>query len=241
MKRKIVIGLLCLAVILGLAGIGIYQWLFNSLDAATKAQIDQEIGSITDQVNQQIQAEKDRLESEESDGESSDATGDNASGSSGETGASSGTSGTSGSTGAQLSGGASSVITSGTESLTKKTAGIVEIYYNGMKELEGQGNAIVNQLLSNAKADYKKVKDAGGGNDQLMSLASAYSNQASALESGMDASVEGLLSSLKSDLTAGGLPKADADKIVSQLRSEYKARKKARYDEVYAQFQAVLK
>lgn len=238
MKRKIVIGLLCLAVILGLAGIGIYQWLFNSLDAETKAQIDQEIGSITDQVNQQIQAEKDRLESEESDGESSDATGDNASGSSGETGASSGTSG---STGAQLSGGASSVITSGTESLTKKTAGIVEIYYNGMKELEGQGNAIVNQLLSNAKADYKKVKDAGGGNDQLMSLASAYSNQASALESGMDASVEGLLSSLKSDLTAGGLPKADADKIVSQLRSEYKARKKARYDEVYAQFQAVLK
>ena len=241
MKRKIVIGLLCLAVILGLAGIGIYQWLFNSLDAETKAQIDQEIGSITDQVNQQIQAEKDRLESEESDGESSDATGDSASGSSGETGASSGTSGTSGSTGAQLSGGASSVITSGTESLTKKTAGIVEIYYNGMKELEGQGNAIVNQLLSNAKADYKKVKDAGGGNDQLMSLASAYSNQASALESGMDASVEGLLSSLKSDLTAGGLPKADADKIVSQLRSEYKARKKARYDEVYAQFQAVLK
>ena len=117
----------------------------------------------------------------------------------------------------------------------------MEIYYNGMKELEGQGNAIVNQLLSNAKADYKKVKDAGGGNDQLMSLASAYSNQASALESGMDASVEGLLSSLKSDLTAGGLPKADADKIVSQLRSEYKARKKARYDEVYAQFQAVLK
>ena len=238
MKRKIVIGLLCLAVILGLAGVGIYQWLFNSLDAETKAQIDQEIGSITDQVNQQIQAEKDRLESEESDGESSDAAGDNASGSSGETGASSGTSG---STGAQLSGGASSVITSGTESLTKKTAGIVEIYYNGMKELEGQGNAIVNQLLSNAKADYKKVKDAGGGNDQLMSLASAYSNQASALESGMDASVEGLLSSLKSDLTAGGLPKADADKIVSQLRSEYKARKKARYDEVYAQFQAVLK
>ncbi|MBO4991929.1 MAG: hypothetical protein J6E42_07230 [Firmicutes bacterium] len=241
MKRKIVIGLLCLAVMLGLAGIGIHQWLFNSLDAETKAQIDQEIGSITDQVNQQIQAEKDRLESEESDGESSDATGDSASGSSGETGASSGTSGTSGSTGAQLSGGASSVITSGTESLTKKTAGIVEIYYNGMKELEGQGNAIVNQLLSNAKADYKKVKDAGGGNDQLMSLASAYSNQASALESGMDASVEGLLSSLKSDLTAGGLPKADADKIVSQLRSEYKARKKARYDEVYAQFQAVLK
>ena len=238
MKRKIVIGLLCLAVILGLAGVGIYQWLFNSLDAETKAQIDQEIGTITDQVNQQIQEEKDRLENEESDGESSDATGDNASGSSGETGASSGTSG---STGAQLSGGASSVITSGTESLTKKTAGIVEIYYNGMKELEGQGNAIVNQLLSNAKADYKKVKDAGGGNDQLMSLASAYSNQASALESGMDASVEGLLSSLKSDLTAGGLPKADADKIVSQLRSEYKARKKARYDEVYAQFQAVLK
>lgn len=238
MKRKIVIGLLCLAVILGLAGIGIYQWLFNSLDAETKAQIDQEIGTITDQVNQQIQAEKDRLENEETDGEDPDATGDDAPGQSGETGASSGTSG---STGAQLSGGASSVITSGTESLTKKTAGIVEIYYNGMKELEGQGNAIVNQLLSNAKADYKKVKDAGGGNDQLMSLASAYSNQASALESGMDASVEGLLSSLKSDLTAGGLPKADADKIVSQLRSEYKARKKARYDEVYAQFQAVLK
>jgi len=231
MKRRLVIGLLCLGLILAVAAGGLYVYLFHNLDEETRAKIEQEIGAISDQVNEQIQQEKDRLD--EADGTDS-SSGD------GETDGEDGVSGNGSSASGQLSGEAASVITCGTDSLTKRTAAIVEIYYGGMKELEGQGNAIVNQLLANAKADYKRVTDAGGGKDQLMSLASAYSNQASAMESGVDASVEGLLSQMKSDLIAEGLSSQDAKKIISQLRSEYKAKKKARYDEVYAQFQAVL-
>lgn len=223
MKRRLILGLLCLLLVCGGIAIGGYVYLFHNLDEESKTQINQEIGTINDQVKEQIQEEKDRLKEAQEDGASSEEESEETTG------------------GELLSGGAASVVTSGVESLTKRSAAIVNIYYGGMKELEGQGNAIVNQLLSNAKADYKRITDAGGGKDQLTSLASSYSNQASAMESGIDASVEGLLAQMKSDLIAEGVSSQDAKKIVSQLRSEYKAKKKARYNEVYAQFQAALK
>lgn len=217
MKQKVGIIIACILAVILLIGGAIYVYLFHNIDPETRKQIEETIGTITDQVDEQIQTEKDQLEEATSEEGEEDIPGS-----------------------AELVGGASEVISSGTESLTKKTASIIEIYYGGMQKLEGEGNAIVNQLVANAKADYKRIKADGGGKDQLMSLASAYSNQASAMESGMDSSVEGLLSRMKNDLTAAGMSKKDADKIVSQLRSEYKSRKNARYNEVYSEFQAAL-
>lgn len=223
MKRKIGIGLLCLVLVIGGGGLWLYQYLFHNLDEETKERIDAEIGSITSDVQQQIREKKEQLEQgETSEGDTPDSDASN-----NESG--------------ELSEEASQVITNNTESLNQKTTALLNIYYSGMKELEGQGNAIVNQLLSNAKKDYQNVKSSGGGKTELLSLASAYSNQASAMESGLDASVEGLLSELRSDLVEEGVSASDADAIISQLRSEYKNKKQTRYNEVYAQFQAVLK
>lgn len=237
MKKKIGIGLLSLVVLVALIGAGGYWYLFGDVDEEIKNQVDQELGAISGQIQENIQAEKEQLSAEEIKGkveepapeQPSDVETPTKPEEPTETKLEKG----------QLSEEAASVITSGTESLTTKTAGLVNIYYKGMKGLEIEGNSIVDQLLSNAKADYKRVTESGG-KEELLSLAKAYSNQASAMESGMDASVEGLLAELKKDMLDEGAPKDDVDQIISQLRNEYKTKKKTRYTEIYAKFQKVL-
>lgn len=229
MKKKIGIGLLCLLLIVGGTALWGYHYLFHNLDEETKAKIDADVDTITTSVLEDIRKQKEELLNDiEQDGSAT-------AGSSGSKEPQGGGN-DSGSAEGKLSNEAAQVITEGTESLTKRTAAIVDIYYSGMSELELQGNDIVNQLLSNAKADYKKIKTDGGGKSDLLSLASSYSNQASALESGMDASVEGLLSDLKTDLTHGGMDEKDAVRIADQLRAEYKERKSARYNEILEKY-----
>jgi len=238
MKKTIGIGLICLVFLIALIGAGGYWYLFGNVDEQIQNQVDQQIGQISGQIQENIQAEKEQLSAEETKGKEeepaperpSDVEAPSKQEEPTETKPEKG----------KLSEEAASVITSGTESLTTKTAGLVNIYYKGMKGLETEGNSIVDQLLSNAKADYKRVTESSGGKEELLSLAKAYSNQASAMESGMDASVEGLLAELKKDMLDEGAPKDDVDQIISQLRNEYKIKKKARYDEIYAKFQKVL-
>ena len=238
MKRKIGIGIICLLAVIIVAGAVGYQYLFNNLDEETKGKIDEEIGTIAGQVQENIQAGKEQIPLDDEEVEQQDQKNDQDQATVPEV--PSGTVKPQKPSGETLSGEAANVVTEGTEALTKRTAALVELYYGGLKELETKGNAIVDQLLSNAKEDYKRVTESGGGKSELVSLASAYSNQASAMESGMDASVEGLLVELKKDLVEEGVSASEADTIISQLRNEYKTKKKARYDQVYAKFQEVL-
>lgn len=225
MKKKIMIVLLCFVAVIGGLLLWGYQYMFHNLDEETKSRIDQEIGTITDQVNERIQAEKDSLNLDDEEGAGED-----------------GQSQREESDGARpvLSAEVSQVVSQGVDSLTWKAASILEIYFDGMETLSDEGNAIVNQMLSNAKEDYKKIKAAGGGKQDLVSLASAYSNQASAMESGIDASVESLLSQLSQDLTDQGVASGDVKAITEQLRKEYKKQKSERYDEIMAKYKKMI-
>ena len=222
--KKIFIVIVCMILLLCIAGGVGYYFFFNHIDADTKAEVDKEIEIINDRVATIIDEEKAVIdiainkpeEDEDMTGEKKDLTNP------------------------ALSEEVSSVIQTGTEQLTVDTVKIIEAYYKGMKALEEEGNAIVSQLLSNAKADYAKLKEENGTKKDLIALASAYSNQAKAMESGMDTSVDRLLNELEKELKACGLEGKDSSDIINQLRDEYKVKKNQRYNEVLEKYQKLI-
>ncbi len=195
-----------IVVVAGAAFFG-YQLLFNNLDEGTKAVIHEEVGEITMAIIDEIKAgniaQNPGLGTvEDEPAHSKD--------------------------GAQPP---EQNETGSDEQPGAKEDGIARIiasYENGFERLKDEGNAILDRLITELKAEYKVMKTSGGGKIDLGKLAASYTSKAKAYESGIDSSVNALSAEMKEDLIAAGMDEKEAAEYIDRLKEEYKKQKEER-------------
>ena len=105
---------------------------------------------------------------------------------------------------------------------------ILAIYNKGFSKLEEQGNGIVDRLVNGIKADYDALTASGAGKSQLAKLATSYTNRAKVLESGMDSSVNAMLSQMSIDLKAAGASEEEIKAYINEYKEAYNRQKESR-------------
>jgi hypothetical protein len=96
---------------------------------------------------------------------------------------------------------------------------IREKYYPRFEKLQSVAQSRLNQLISNAKQDYKKSKKTGS--PSLADLAATYTSAANKLQTSVDQAFYLILGQMKDELSQAGLPLDLAD----EAESVYQARK----------------
>ena len=195
-----------IVIVAGAAFFG-YQLLFNNLDEGTKAVIHEEVGEITMAIIDEIKAGNIAQNPEPGtvqDGPASSKDGaqpseQNEKGSNDQPGAK-----------------------------EDEIAHIIASYENGFEKLKDEGNAILDRLIIELKADYQAMKASGGGKIDLGKLAASYTSKAKAYESDIDSSVNALSAEMKQDLIAAGMDEKEAAEYIGRLKEEYKKQKEER-------------
>lgn len=207
MKKKKVIILIILIVLAVLAILG-YKIFFNGIVSDEKSAIDNEVGQVTEEILEEIQKARDATLKGESgiDLDNQDLLSENTEG-------------------------------DGTEGngTSVKATKILALYNAGFSKLESQGNAMVDRLAAGLKADYSALKASGAGKTEFVKLATSYNGRAKAMESSMDSSVNALISQMKQDLKAAGVPDSEIKSYVDKYKNEYNLRKEARRDAIFGQ------
>jgi len=196
-----------LAVVIAGAAFFGYQLLFNNLDEGTKAVIHEEVGEITMAIIDEIKAgniaqNPGPVTVQDEPASSKDGTQppeQNEKGSNEQPGAK-----------------------------EDEIARIIASYENGFERLKDEGNAILDRLITELKAEYKVMKTSGGGKIDLGKLAASYTSKAKAYESGIDSSVNALSAEMKEDLIAAGMDEKEAAEYIDRLKEEYKKQKEER-------------
>jgi len=105
---------------------------------------------------------------------------------------------------------------------------VVTAYESGIRKLQDQGNGVVNGLIADAKAEYAALKQAGAGKSALLNMAVSYMGKATAMEKEIDAGFNKLIAGAAIELKAAGMPQADIDTYISNLKEAYKQEKDSR-------------
>ena len=195
-----------IVVVAGAAFFG-YQLLFNNLDEGTKAVIHEEVGEITMAIIDEIKAGN--IAQNPGLGTVQD---EPASSKDGTQPPEQNETGSDEQPGAKEDG----------------IARIIASYENGFERLKDEGNAILDRLITELKAEYKAMKASGGGKIDLGKLAASYTSKAKAYESGIDSSVNALSAEMKEDLIAAGMDEKEAAEYIDRLKEEYKKQKEER-------------
>lgn len=234
MKKRTKVILISIPLIILLLLFAAYQILFNSIDEESRKAIEQQVNRLTTSVLDDVKTDVEKGLSdsgEERQGEEPDSQGgsrDEQEPSAQAEGSPSG-SGPSKAMNPEKWAGAS-----------QKEKVTMDAYYKAAQKLETEGNQIVNNLLAAAKADYKALKDRGGGKSEMVSLATSYTNRAKVLENQMDGSVNSVIAQMKADLKAAGASQSDVDSYVSSFRSQYNQKKEARRSAVLGKVQELM-
>lgn len=109
-------------------------------------------------------------------------------------------------------------------------ARVIATYENGFVKLKNEGDAILDRLVEEIKAEYKALKASGVGKVDLLKLGTSYTNKAKAYESGLDASVTLLLAKMGEDLRSAGMSDTEVKDYVKRLEAEYAEMKEKRQD-----------
>lgn len=207
-KTRVVVTLLIILILLVVAVYGGYQLLFGSIDPDEKAAIDQEIDKVTQEILKGIESGINSPQSLLPEEELGHETGDPTTGENQQLG-----------TGQEAKDPAQE---------NEAISNTIAVYENGFSKLQSEGNAIVDRLIAGIKADYKSLQASEARKSELAKLATSYSNRAKALESGIDSSVNVLVSKMEEDLLAAGMGEAEAQGYINRLKDEYKKQKDER-------------
>ncbi len=105
---------------------------------------------------------------------------------------------------------------------------IIASYENGFERLKGEGNSIVDRMITEVKEEYRAMKSSGGGKVDLTKLATAYTNRSKAYEDGLDSTLDVLIVRMEGDLKAAGMDKEKIQDYISRIKTEYKEQKDER-------------
>ncbi|MCG8482476.1 MAG: hypothetical protein MJA31_04135 [Clostridia bacterium] len=118
----------------------------------------------------------------------------------------------------------------------KELSEIQNIYDDALSNLEIKANQLLEDLISQAKAEYSNLSSEEKGSGAVLSkMASDYLNRSKELENQIDEIFYNLLSKMEDELIANDLDKS----IIKQYEDDYGARKKARRRELMEKALAV--
>lgn len=201
-SKKLPVILIILAV-LGIGSFAGYQILFNNMDPAEQAVIDEEVGSITDEILEDIKAGEAAAGEAEQNPTTVDPNEETPGTESEE----------------------------GNEPISEKEQ-ILSLYESGFLKLQTEGNAIIDRLVAGIKTDYETLLANGASKTEYARLAASYTNRANAYEGGMDSSVQDLLAHMSTDLEKAGVPKSEIDAAVKEYQQAYEEQKSIRQNKI---------
>lgn len=111
------------------------------------------------------------------------------------------------------------------EQIATLTASLTGVYDQILADLQQDGVGMVNQLVEQAKADYRQLK-ASQGNDAAAvgKLAAEYMSRGSALEAEMDSSFAAVIGAMREQMKSLGIPPEpiinDYQKRYEQIKAE---------------------
>ncbi len=213
MKRKKKAGL-TIVIILAVLGIGIfagYQMLFNHIDPIEQAVIDDEVGSITDEILDDIKTGEAATGEVQEDPTAVD----------------------SGTVEAETE-------SEDSKKPVSEEEKILSLYNAGFLKLQNEGNAIIDRLVAGIKADFAALQAEGAGKADYARLAASYTNRANAYEAGMDSSVDDLLANLEEDLSEAGVSDAKIEASIKEYQQAYEEQKTIRQNKILDKAKAFL-
>jgi len=110
----------------------------------------------------------------------------------------------------------------------QKIAAVKSVYEKGLLQLQEQGNAMVDGLLTSVKGEYAALKASGAGKSAILDLALSYMGRASAMEREIDAGFNAMISNLSSELSAVHMPEKEIVAYTTALQASYKSQKDQR-------------